>query len=76
MVCLIVTTMLAFIESWSVVDYIKEIAFIGFLLPNIKYEVVFWYIPAILIFYAIFPYVYKYRKKRVIYIYTFSVYIL
>ena len=72
---LIVTTMLAFIECWSVTDYIKEIAFIGFLLPNIKYEVVFWYIPAILIFYAIFPYVYKYRKKRVIYIFIPLAYI-
>ena len=60
---LIVATMLAFIECWSVTDYIKEIAFIGFLLPNIKYEVVFWYIPAILIFYAIFPLCYKYRKS-------------
>ena len=60
---LIVATMLAFIECWSVPDYIKEIAFIGFLLPNIKYEVVFWYIPAILIFYAIFPLCYKYRKS-------------
>lgn len=72
---LIVTTMLAFIESWSVVDYIKEIAFIGFLLPNIKYEVVFWYIPAILIFYAIFPYVYKYRKKHIIYLFIPLAYI-
>lgn len=72
---LIVATMLAFIECWSVTDYIKEIAFIGFLLPNIKYEVVFWYIPAILIFYAIFPYVYKYRKKRVIYIFIPLAYI-
>lgn len=55
--------MLAFIECWSVTDYIKEIAFIGFLLPNIKYEVVFGYIPVILIFYAIFPLCYKYRKS-------------
>lgn len=63
---LIVATLLAFVECWTVTDYIKEIAFIGFLLPNLRYEVVYWYIPAILIFYAIFPLCYKYRKRRVI----------
>lgn len=34
---LIVVTMFAFIECWAVTDYIKEITFIGFLLPNIRY---------------------------------------
>lgn len=63
---IIVVTMLGLIGRWSITDYIKEITFIGFLLPNIQYEVVFWYIPAILIFYVIFPYAYKYRKEYLI----------
>lgn len=62
---LVVVTMLAFVGNWSFSDFIKEISFTGFLFPMIKYEVVFWYIPAILIFYAFFPFVYKYRKNRV-----------
>lgn len=62
----IVATTLAILGNLSFHDYLKEISFTGFLFPIIKYEVVFWYIPAILIFYAFFPLVYKYRKNRII----------
>ena len=59
-----VTTLLFVSTNMTWESFLYEITFIGFFLPYLHHEVIYWYIPAILLLYAIFPFIYK--KKEVI----------
>ena len=62
----IVSILMGIMVHWSLYDHLREETFWGFLLPWTNqdrfYNVIFWYIPAALLFYLIFPAMYKYRK--------------
>ena len=51
---------------WGMYKHLREELFFGFFLPWTNedrfYNVIFWYIPAALVFYILFPLFYKYRK--------------
>ena len=58
----IVTIFTGMMIHWGLSDYIKEVTFVGFLCPWVNHEPLFWYIPAALLFYLLFPIMYKHRK--------------
>lgn len=62
----LVSILMGVMVHWSLYDHLREETFFGFLLPWTNqdrfYNVIFWYIPAALLFYLIFPAMYKYRK--------------
>lgn len=80
---LLVTCLTGLILGWSLWKYVQESLFLGFLIPPLNYEekwnVLFWYIPAQMLFYLLFPFVYKHIntiKKFYLFIFvlTFVIY--
>lgn len=62
----LVSLFMGIMVHWSLYEHLREDTFFGFLLPwtnqDRYYNVVFWYIPAAILFYLAFPLLYKYRK--------------
>lgn len=62
----IVSLFMGIMVHWTLYEHLREETFFGFFLPWTNqdrfYNVIFWYIPAALLFYIAFPLVYKYRK--------------
>ena len=58
----IVTIFTGMMIHWGLSDYIKEVTFVGFLCPWVNHEPLFWYIPAAVLFYIVFPMFYQYRR--------------
>ena len=82
---LLVTCLTGLILGWSLWKYVQESLFLGFLIPPLNYEekwnVLFWYIPAQMLFYLLFPFLYKHINtvKKIylfIFVLTFVIYYL
>ena len=62
----IVSIFTGIMVHWSLYEHLREETFFGFFLPwsnqDRFYNVMFWYIPAALLFYLLFPIMYKHRK--------------
>ena len=61
-----VSVFLGIMIHWNLYEHLREETFFGFLCPwtnqDRYYDVIFWYIPAALLFYFLFPLIYKYRR--------------
>lgn len=62
----IVTIFTGLMIHWGLYDYLKELTFVGFLCPWVNHEPLLWYIPAAMLFYLVFPILYKYRHPLTI----------
>ena len=62
----LISIAMGLVKGWNLYEHLREEIFFGFLLPwtnrDVYYDVIFWYIPAALLFYLLFPLLYKYRK--------------
>lgn len=63
----VVSIFMGVMVHWGIYEHLREEIFFGFLCPwanqDEYYNVIFWYIPAALLFYFLFPLFYKYRKE-------------
>ena len=76
---LLVTCLTGLLLGWSLWKYVQEGLFLGFLIPPLNFEekwnVLFWYIPAQMIFYLLFPLLYKHIyivKKYYLFIFVLT----
>lgn len=62
----LISITMGLVKGWSLYEHLREETFFGFFLPwtnrDVYYDVIFWYIPAALLFYLLFPLFYKYRR--------------
>lgn len=56
----LICTLFGIASGWTLGEFLNEELFIGFLCPWLNWMVEYWYIPSALLFYLIFPFLYKY----------------